>query len=146
MQVRSLKDRGTGTLLFQDILAVIPSHWVNDAYAGAATMITAMPSSTAWPRSSRSLPRMTQAFEKLMRQHQPEGRYEKLDHQSPTYEKSYEMLSLIELTPRATRAKWKLGQNHPVEKRRAIVEQLRKRGRAGDLRAVEEVERWIARH
>ena len=79
-----------------------------------------------------------------MDHYQPEGKYEALNPESPTYEKSFKALVIVKLIPTSSRTKWKLGQNRPVDTRKRVVEKLKERDSLRDLHAAQAVEEWIS--
>jgi predicted FMN-binding regulatory protein PaiB len=124
---------------------VIPSHWVDAKYAGAATTYYRYAELRCRARVHESDEELSRVFRALMARYQPEGGYEALSPESKTYRSSYAMLSVVELEPVSVRTKWKIGQNRPVETRLKIASLLEERGRGQDGRAAAEVRKWIAR-
>lgn len=141
-QVAAL-DSGRAQLVFHDMLALIPSYWVEEKYAGAATAYYRYAEFDCDVALERTPAGMIQALQLLMNHHQPEGHYDPLSADSSIYETSLAMLVIAKLTPTARRTKWKLGQNRPVETRMKVVENLRARAKGNDLRAAEEVLRAL---
>ena len=142
-QFKSMKANGCVKIVFDEILAVIPSYWVEEKYAGAATTYYRYAEFECSVQCIEEPREMVAKFEALMKHYQPEGKYEKLEADSPIYEKSFKMLGIAECTVTGKRTKWKLGQNRPVETRRRIIEQLRARGKGNDVRAAEQVARFL---
>ncbi|HUP56026.1 MAG TPA: FMN-binding negative transcriptional regulator, partial [Bdellovibrionota bacterium] len=143
-QVACLRESDSATLVFQDILAVIPSYWVDEKYAGAATTYYRYAELRCRARVLESDEELTRVFRSLMGRYQPEGRHEPLSPDSATYRSSYAMLSVVELEPLSVRTKWKIGQNRPVETRLKVAAELEKRAQGQDLRAAAEIRKWIA--
>src|SRR6185295_2747180 len=140
-----LREQPRATLVFQDFLAVIPSHWVNESYAGAATSYYRYAELDCSIRLLEKPEEQTEVFEGLLRKHQPEGGFAKLDPESSLYASSYRMLVFIECRPEVVRTKWKIGQNRPEDVRLQISSRLEQRARGSDLRAASEIRKWIAR-
>src|SRR5262249_60532851 len=63
--------------------------------------------------------------------------YRPLDPESPLYRGALAQLAAVTLEIIRWRAKFKLGQNRPVEARRQVIAELRKRGRPNDGRAAD---------
>jgi ribosomal protein S18 acetylase RimI-like enzyme/nitroimidazol reductase NimA-like FMN-containing flavoprotein (pyridoxamine 5'-phosphate oxidase superfamily) len=78
-------------------------------------------------------------LQRLMEKLQPEGGFTPIDAASPLYAAAVKGLLIAGVSLEAAVAKVKLGQNRSGEVRAAIVEQLWRRGAAGDARAVEAV-------
>jgi len=144
-QVADLTARPRCLFEVDEVLAVIPSYWVHPEYAGAAT---------AYHRtvifecvgSVREEPAAVAAQQgRLLAKHQHEGGFRRLDVGDPLYAGALARLAAIGLRVVRRRVKWKLGQNRPVEARRRVVAELRKRGRPNDARAADALEWTIAR-
>jgi predicted FMN-binding regulatory protein PaiB len=144
-QVKDLRFKAKAKVVFQDILAVIPSYWVDENYAGAATTYYRYAELDCRVRILDTPEGQLPIYEGLMRKFQPEGRFEKLDPESPIYEQSFRSLVVLELDVEQVRSKWKLGQNRPVETRLRVAQELEKRARGADLRAAAEIRKWIDR-
>src|SRR5215813_951049 len=78
--------------------------------------------------------------QRLLDRYQPEGGYRKLDPQDPLYRGALNQLAAVRLRITRCRPKFKLGQNRPPEARRAVVAELRRRGRPNDVRAADALE------
>jgi transcriptional regulator len=143
-QVADLRSRPRCLFEVDEVLGVIPSYWVHPEYAGAAT---------AYHRtvifecggSVREEPADVAAQQgRLLAQHQPERGFRPLDVGDPLYAGAIAQLAAVRLEVRRRRVKFKLGQNRPVETRRRVVAELRKRGRPNDARAADALEWTIA--
>lgn len=142
-QVDALRQRARAKLIFQDVLAVIPSHWIDPHDGGFATTYYRYAELTCEANLHTDPQTMTSILDKLMRRHQPEGGYDPLDHRSSTYARSYATILVVELTPVSITSKWKLGQNRPPDVRRRVMAHLRARNQGQDLRAADEVEKSL---
>src|SRR5262249_4863114 len=143
-QVSALRSTGRATLVFQDILAVIPSYWVDAHYGGAATTYYRYAAFTCAARVIEEPAEVVSVLQGLMDRFQPEKGYEPLSAGSERYRKSVESLAIAELKVLSVDAKWKLGQNRPEAVRLEVAKRLRERGEGHDARAADEIERWIA--
>lgn len=121
-----------------------PSYWIHPTYAGAATSYYRSVQFLGTAQVVTDPVQLAELLESLQRHYQPEGGYHPLDPADPLYVESLRRLRGVRLRPAETRTKWKLGQIRPGEVRRLVVAKLRERGPPGDLRAAEEVEKWIA--
>jgi predicted FMN-binding regulatory protein PaiB len=144
-QVRALRSSGSAALVFQDILAVIPSHWVDAHYGGAATAYYRFAEFQCSVKLAEEPAEMVRVLQAMLDRFQPEGGYDPLDPASARYRPSFEMLVIAELEPITVRAKWKLGQNRPESVRREVARRLRERAKGSDARAADEIERSIQR-
>jgi len=142
-QIRELRVEPRATLVFQDILATIPSHWVDPAYGGAATQYYRFAQLTCDVALLEDPEAMQAPLQAMLDRFQPEGGYAALRHDHKLYRGSFLELVVLALTPVATRTKWKLGQNRSAETRRSVVARLRERGTPVDLRTAAEVERVL---
>jgi predicted FMN-binding regulatory protein PaiB len=143
-QVADLQARPQCVFEVDDILGVIPSYWVHEQYAGAATAYHR----TAIFECSATIVQEPEAVAaqqvRLLARYQPEGGFRPLDPADPLYAGALAHLAAVRLRVQRVRTKFKLGQNRPPEARRHVIEQLRHRGRPNDLRAAEALE-WTLR-
>ena len=142
-QVAAMRGDTQCKLIFQDILGVLPSHWVDKKYAGAATTYYRYAELTCSVRLIESPSDQVEYLVQMMKHFQPEGKFESIDYQSSVYQKKLESILIAEFVIDITRAKWKLGQNRPVETRKEVAMKFKSRG---DVRCADEIERWIERH
>ncbi len=142
-QVADLRARAEAVVSVTDVMALIPSYWVDERDGGAATMYYRHAEFRCRARLIEAPGEMTPYLTRLMDHFQPEGGFDALDHAAPVYARLYKMLVLVALTPVSSRTKWKVGQNRPADLRQRVVEQLKARGRDGDLRAAAEVQATV---
>jgi predicted FMN-binding regulatory protein PaiB len=144
-QIADLKSRPRCLFEVDEILAVIPSHWVHPEYAGSATAYhrTVIFECEATVAEDPAVVLAQQ--ERLLAKHQPEGQYRTLRVDDPLYRGALDQLAAVALRITASRAKFKLGQNRPVAARRRVIEELRKRNRPNDARAAEALQ-WTIDH
>ncbi|MBI3505061.1 MAG: FMN-binding negative transcriptional regulator [Proteobacteria bacterium] len=143
-QVRQLRETGRATLVFQDILAVIPSYWVDARYGGAATAYYRYAELRCSAVVLDDPAELVRVMQSMMDRFQPEKGYAPLDSSSELYRKSFAAIVGVRLDPVEVRAKWKLGQNRPQSVRLEVARRLRERGTPSDLRAAEEIDRSLA--
>jgi predicted FMN-binding regulatory protein PaiB len=144
-QVQDLRADPRALVAIEDFQCVIPSYWVDSNYAGAATSYFPYAEFDCDVEIAQTDEALREILTKLMKHHQPEGGYAGLASSPDLYRRSFDTLAIVRLKPRATRTKWKLGQTRSADARRKIVIELRKRGEPGDLRAADEVEKWLKR-
>lgn len=142
-QFKALKRSLKGELLFFDFLCNIPSYWVDKLDGGVATSYYRFAEFNCEVRAFDDVATLAHKMDIFLKKHQSEGGYVPITAESSIYKKSLLMLELVEMRPIETITKWKLGQNRSVEKRLEIIENLKLRNHKEDLRAAQEVERWI---
>ena len=139
-QIRDLKGRSRCLLELDEVLGVIPSYWVHPEYAGSATAYhrTVIFECVASVVEDPGAVAAQQV--RLLARYQPEGGFRPLDPGDPLYRGAMAQLAAVSLEVTRCRAKFKLGQNRPPEARRRVITELRKRGRANDLRTADALE------
>ena len=145
-QVADLKARPRCLFEVDEILAVIPSHWVHPEYAGSATAYHRTAIFECGGAVAEDPAEVLAQQVRLLAKHQPEGGYRALGVEDPLYRGALGQLAAVRLQVTAVRSKFKLGQNRPVEARRKIIALLRQRGRPGDGRAADALQWTIDRH
>lgn len=136
-QITDLKARPRCVLEVDEVLAVIPSYWVSPAYGGAATAYHRTVIFECEARVQEEPSAVAAQQERLLARYQPEGGFRPLDPNSSLYRGAMAQLAAVTLEINRWRAKFKLGQNRPVEARRRVIAELRKRGRPNDGRAAD---------
>ena len=136
-QIKDLKARARCVLEVDDVLAVIPSYWVHPEYAGAATAYHRTVIFECEARVLEDPDAVAAQQQRLLARYQPEGGFRPLDPTNPLYRGAMAQLAAVTLQIIGWRAKFKLGQNRPVEARRQVIAELRRRGRPNDGRAAD---------
>ena len=144
-QVADLKVRARCAFEVDEVLAVIPSHWVHPEYAGTATAYHRTVIFECEGTVAEDPAVVMAQQERLLAKHQPEGRFRPLRVDDPLYTGALNHLAAVALRITACRAKFKLAQNRPPESRRRIIEELRRRGRPNDARAADALQ-WTLDH
>jgi predicted FMN-binding regulatory protein PaiB len=144
-QIADLKARPRCVFEVDEILATIPSYWVHPESAVAATAYHRTVIFEATAVVSEDAEAIAAQQRRLMAQHQPEGRFREVAPDDPLYKGAIATIAAVTLTITACRPKWKLAQNRPVESRRRVIAELRKRGAPGDARAADAIEWTVAR-
>jgi uncharacterized protein len=139
-QIADLRERPTCVFELDDVLGVIPSYWVHKEYAGSATAYHRTVIFECVASIDEDPSAIAAQQQRLLDRYQPEGGYRKLDPQDPLYRGALNQLAAVKLRITRCRPKWKLGQNRPPEARRAVVAELRRRGRPNDARAADALE------
>ena len=145
-QIQDLKRRPRCVVELDEILAVIPSYWVSREYAGAATAYHRTVIFECQARVVEDPVAVAAQQERLLARYQPEGGFRPLDPESPLYRGAMAQLAAVTLTIDGCRAKFKLGQNRPVEARQQVIAELRRRGRPNDGRAADALQWTIDAH
>ena len=136
-QIKDLKARPRCVLEVDEVLAVIPSYWVHPEYAGSATAYHRTVIFECEARVAEDSAAVAAQQQRLLARYQPEGGFRPLDAGDPLYRGAMAQLAAVKLEIIRWQAKFKLGQNRPVEARRRVVAELRKRGRPSDGRAAD---------
>jgi predicted FMN-binding regulatory protein PaiB len=128
-----------------EVLAVIPSHWVHPEYGGSATSYHRTVIFECASEVAEDPAVVMAQQQRLLAKHQPEGRYRPLAVDDPLYKGALNQLAAVTLRITACRAKFKLGQNRPAAARQRVIEELRRRGRPNDARAADALQ-WTIDH
>lgn len=138
-QLRDLAARPECLFSLDEVLAMIPSHWVDEENGGLATAYYRQASFRCQATVSGEPEVLGPILQRLMDRHQPEGGYKALDPQDPLYQGAFKALVAVVLKVEGQNLKFKHGQNRTPEKRQAIIEHLKARALPGDGRAAEAV-------
>jgi len=145
-QIESIQRNGTCQLIFQDVLAIFPSHWADDLYAGAATTYYRYAELTCKAKVIEDADEQSFFLRKLMERYQPEGKYEQISNESAFYRDKLKAILILECEIVGYKGKWKLGQNRSVAERLSFIEKFRQRNDGHDRRCADEIEKWIKAH
>ncbi len=144
-QVADLEARPRCLFEVDEILAVIPSYWVHPEYAGSATAYHRTVIFECAASVSKEPAEVAAQQVRLLAKHQPEGGFRPLVVDDPLYRGALNQLAAVRLVITRCRAKFKLGQNRPVDARQRVITELRKRGRVNDGRAADALQ-WTIEH
>lgn len=136
-QTKDMVEVPRAKLIFHEFLAVIPSHWVDEKYGGAATSYYRYAEFSASVEVTLDPAQLVEKLTPMMKRFQPEGGYEPLSAESETYKKSWAMLALARVHTYSVKAKWKLGQNRPPETRLKVAAKLRERNQGLDTKTAD---------
>jgi predicted FMN-binding regulatory protein PaiB len=142
-QVADLKAHGRCVFELDDVLAMIPSYWIDPQNAAVATAYhrAVIFECEAVVSDDPSVLAEQQAM--LLARYQPEGGFRAVEPHDPLYQKAIAMIAAVQLKIKHRRVKFKLGQNRSAEVRSKVIDELRRRGRPNDARAAEAVQRTL---
>jgi predicted FMN-binding regulatory protein PaiB len=144
-QFADLESRPRCVFELDDVLAVIPSHWVHPEDAVTATAYHRTVLFDCEADVSRDAAVLAEQQMRLLARYQPEGGFRPVTPGDPLYRGAISQIAAVRLAIRARRVKFKLGQNRSVEARARIVNELRRRGRPNDARAADALQWTIDR-
>lgn len=145
-QIQSIRKNGTCRLIFQDVLALLPSHWAEPKYAGAATTYYRFAELDCKPQVIEDNEEKSSLLMHLMQRFQPEGGHEPIIYASSIYRAKLEAILILECKIVSFRGKWKLGQNRSIEDRRQFIKLFKERNQGNDRRCAKEIQKWIEAH
>jgi predicted FMN-binding regulatory protein PaiB len=145
-QLAHLETRARCAFELDEVLAAVPSYWIDPENAVAAT---------AYHRTvlfecdvamvSRDAAVLAAQQTRLLSRYQPEGGFRAVTAVEPIYRGSLGVIAAVRLAIAGRKVKWKLGQNRAPEARARVAAELRKRGRIRDARAADALEWTIER-
>jgi predicted FMN-binding regulatory protein PaiB len=143
-QLADLRVRG-GVIEADDYLAPVPSHWVERHDGTHFTSYFRMAQAGGEFAFAEAPAALASHFNRFLRKYQPEGGYDPYPEDGSAAARLRDYV-LVSLTVSRLTTRWQLGQNHPPELRRKLVDKLRTRGRGGDPRCADEILRWLMTH
>jgi predicted FMN-binding regulatory protein PaiB len=145
-QLAHLEARPRCAFEVDEILATVPSYWIDSENAVAAT---------AYHRTvlfecdvaqiSRDAAVLAAQQTRLLARYQPEGGFRAVTAEEPIYRGSLGVITAVQLAITGRKVKWKIGQNRPPAARARVVAELRERGRPRDARAADALQWTIDR-
>jgi predicted FMN-binding regulatory protein PaiB len=145
-QFKNLEKHPVARLIYFDFLCNIPSYWIDAEDGGVATSYYRHLDLSCDVKIYKEKEELSRMLKLFLTKYQPEGLYRPLSIDETLYQSDYKVLGILELTPKSFVSKWKLGQNREIDKRLDIVQKLKERASGNDLRAAEEILRWINRY
>lgn len=136
-QMEDLRVRPRCLFEVDEVLAVIPSYWVDPENAVMATAYHRTVIFDCEATVSEDATALAAQQTRLLGRYQPEGGFRPVTPDDPLYRGAIAHIAAVRLEVRARRPKFKLAQNRPLDTRAKIVEELRKRGRPNDRRAAD---------
>lgn len=141
-QTKALQRDGLCKVMISEQLSVIPSHWIDKAYGGAANQFFRYADFKCSGRIVTDFKEMQSVLQIMLDQYQPERGYADLDPKSEVYASKFQMIVIIELKIESQRAKWNLGQTKPREAYENIIVELKKRNQGLDFETAEAMIEW----
>jgi len=121
----------------EEVVAEIPSWFSDPERACPATTLYESVQLHGVLEEERDPERKARALQALMEKLQPEGRHVPITHDDPLYRKAVDGILIVRVALERLDGKAKLGQNRQPHEVERICELLWRRGRPGDVRAVE---------
>jgi len=134
-QIADLHARARCMFEVDEVLATIPSYWVDPENAIMATAYHRTVMFDCEATVSGDAAELAAQQMRLLARYQPEGGFRPVTPDDPMYRGAIHHITAVRLDVRSRRAKFKLAQNRPLDARARIVDELRKRGRPNDERA-----------
>ena len=128
-----------------DVLGVIPSHWIHPENAVMATAYHRTVIFECRATVSADANALAAQQMRLMARYQPEAGFRPVSPEHPIYRGALATIRAIRLDIQSTRVKFKLAQNRPPQVRANLIRELRKRGRRNDDRAADLLA-WTIEH
>lgn len=120
-----------------EVLAVIPSYWVDPESAVMATAYHQTVLFECQAEVSGDAVALAEQQKRLLARYQPEGGFKPVAPGDPIYRGAIAHIAAVKLAVGGVRAKFKLGQNRSPQVREKLVRELRERGRRNDGRAAD---------
>jgi predicted FMN-binding regulatory protein PaiB len=121
-----------------EILATVPSYWIDPENAVAATAYhRTVLFECEVAQISRDAAVLAAQQTRLLARYQPEGGFRAVTAEEPIYRGSLAVIAAVRLAISGRKVKWKIGQNRPPAARARVVAELRQRGRPRDGRAAD---------
>jgi predicted FMN-binding regulatory protein PaiB len=118
-QLRMLEAEPRATLVFTDYHGYVPSYAKHPEDASFATMFYRFVEVRARLQSIASPSEAAAILDRMMLRYQPEGGYRPVAENPSFYEKSLQMIAVLQFNIESTNCKWKLGQNRTAHEQLA---------------------------
>ena len=128
-----------------EILAIIPSYWVDAENAVMATAYHRTVILDCEATVSADAGALAGQQMRLLARYQPEGGCRPVTADDPLYRGAIDYIAAVRLDVVSRRVKFKIGQNRPASVRATVVAELRKRARPTDARAADALQWTIDR-
>jgi len=123
----------------EEMVAEIPSWFSDPERACPATTYYESAQAHGMLEAVGDAAEKGRALQALMERFQPEGRHVPIAHDHPLYKKAVEGILIVRVSLERLDGKSKMGQNRKPEELARILELLWRRGRAGDVEAIERI-------
>lgn len=120
-------------------IADIPSYFVDEEKACPATTYYRSVQARGTLIDIVPVEQKARLLQGLMEKLQPEGGHVPLRANEPLYQADYRAVRVFGLKIESVNGKENLGQDRPPERTRKVVEGLFRRGKSGDLEAIEQI-------
>lgn len=128
-----------------DVLGMIPSHWIHPEDAVMATAYHRTVIFECSAAVSADAEALAAQQMRLLARYQPEGGFLPVTPEHRHYRGALATIRAIRLEIQNTRVKFKLAQNRSPQVRANVIRELRKRGRRNDARAADLLA-WTIEH
>ena len=128
-----------------EVLGVIPSHWIDPEDAVKATAYHRSVIFECHASVSHDADLLAEQQKRLLARYQPEGGFRPVAPGDPIYRGALRAIAAVKLEITSRRAKFKLAQNRSPQVRANLVRELRRRGRRNDDRAADALQ-WTLDH
>jgi predicted FMN-binding regulatory protein PaiB len=144
-QIADLRERSPARCLLEvdDVLATIPSHWIDKDNAVFATAYHRTVAFECTATLVDDISAIAAQQNRIMARYQPEGQHKPVDASDPLYTTMLKMLVGIRLEVQKTKVKFKLAQNRDVETRMNLITRLRERGSDLDKRTADAIQETV---
>ena len=136
-QVSHLESQPIASILIDDVLSSVPSHW----FGPMATHADQLHCTVQYECEAtviRDGLEIRRHLVELLTRYQPEGNFAPLDH--PDYTAKLRAICLVRLRPLRIRAKFKLGQKLSSKDRETLLDSLQRRGNVEDEKTIAALE------
>lgn len=139
-QLVDLRARPSCVLEMDEVLATIPSHWIDPDDASFASAFHRAVTFECRATLSEDREALAAQQMRLMAKYQPEGSYRPVSADDPLYAGMLRTLVGVHLEVVSKKVKFKLGQNRTLTTRAKVAKLLRERGSEVDIRTAEAFE------
>jgi predicted FMN-binding regulatory protein PaiB len=136
-QIADLAANGRCGFEVDEVLAAVPSHWIDATNAMFATAYHRAVIFECDAVVSDDPEVLAAQQQRLMQHYQPDGGHTAVTTEHAMYRGAFKEIRAVTLTVRARKVKWKLAQNRNREMRERVIRELRARGRPTDAAAAD---------
>ncbi len=122
--------------------SIIPSYWVNPTRGCSITQFFKSVLIRGQANLIKAQDEEIFALGALMEKYQPEGRYERLIPDSPTYGKAFEQVATFRINIEDISIKSYFGQRMPSQKLEQLIHKLQERNTDLDRATIFEIQKW----
>lgn len=144
-QIAALERHARCVFEVDEVLATIPSYWLDPENAVMATAYHRTVVFECDASVSADAALLAKQQMEMLARYQPEGGYREVTADEVIYRGALNHIRAVSLRIVARKAKFKLAQNRRVDQRANVIAALRRRGRPNDARAAEALQWTIDR-